>query len=78
LAPFRHLAVDASFDLERGADPADSFQHQGRDHCRLFALWFAACILRQISHHEERSLRMAQHAGSRIGFVSRLGSQSLP
>jgi hypothetical protein len=39
LAPFEGLAVDASFNLEQGVDPTDSFQRQGRDYHRLFALF---------------------------------------
>jgi hypothetical protein len=78
LAPFRRLAVDASFNLEQGVDPADSLQRQGRDHCRLLP-----CALRRefsagsaITKNDRRA--WTQHAASRIGPVSRLGSQSLP
>ena len=53
LAPFRALADDGPFDLEQLIDPADRFQRQGRDHCRLLALGLASRVLGQISHHEE-------------------------
>ena len=55
LAPFGALAVDRPLDLEQSIDPADHFQRQRRDHCRLLALSLATRVLGQIRHHEERA-----------------------
>src|ERR1700693_571653 len=49
------LAVDRPLDLEQGVNPADRFQRQRRDHCRLLALSLATRVLGQISHHKERT-----------------------
>src|SRR5882672_6925039 len=49
------LTVDGPLDLEQGVDPADCFQRQRGDHCRLLALSLATRVLGQIRHHEERT-----------------------
>src|SRR5882672_8889576 len=54
-APFGALSIDRPLDLEQLIDPADRFQRQRRDHCRLFALRLATGVLGQIRHHEERT-----------------------
>ena len=53
LALFGAVTVDRPLDLEQHVDPADRFQCQRRDHCRLLALGFATRVLGQISHDEE-------------------------